>query len=465
MKPNRRQFLAGFAAMSVARPIQAAPARQFPKDFFWGASSSAYQIEGATETDGRGPSIWDTFTAQGHIIDGSTARIACDHYHRYAEDIALMKQAGFSAYRFSLAWPRIVPAGTGAVNPKGLEFYDRLVDKILAAGIRPMACLHHWDLPQPLQDVGGWESREIVGPFADYARIAMARLGDRVKDWYTLNEPNVVAISGYGTADLAPGLRVGDLGILKVLHHQNLAQGTAFRAMRAERSDVRVGTVCNLQPARPENDDPLNRAAAIRWDAVWNRVALDGVLRGAIPDVLAEKMAPIVKPGDLETIRFPIDSFGINYYSRMTMRHEPGRPFDVGWGDAHCNRWTGMGWPVQPDGLYDLLLELKTLYGNPAVFIAENGAAYDDVVSPDGQVHDPERVAFLKDHVAEVARALKDGCNVKGYLVWSLLDSFDWASGLSKRFGIVRVDYDTLKRTPKDSYRWFAEVIRTGRVG
>nr|WP_235720874.1 GH1 family beta-glucosidase [Magnetospirillum molischianum] len=465
MKPNRRQFLAGFAAMTVVRPTEAAPSRQFPKDFFWGASSAAYQIEGATETDGRGPSIWDTFTANGHIMDGSSARIACDHYHRYAEDVALMKQAGFSAYRFSLGWPRIVPAGTGAVNPKGLEFYDRLVDKILKAGIRPMACLYHWDLPQPLEDMGGWQSREIVGPFADYARIAVARLGDRVKDWYPLNEPNVVAVSGYGTADHAPGLRAGDLGILKVLHHQNLAQGAAFRAIRAERPNVRVGTICNLQPSRPENDEPLNRAAAIRWDAVWNRVALDGVLRGAIPDVLAEKMAPIVKPGDLETIRFPIDSLGINYYSRMTMRHEPGRPFDVGWGDAHCNRWTGMALPVQPDGLYDLLLELKTLYGNPEVFVAENGAAYDDVVSPDGQVHDPERVAFLKDHVAEVARALKDGCNVKGYLVWSLLDNFEWAFGLSKRFGIVRVDFDTLKRTPKDSYRWFAEVIRTGRVG
>jgi beta-glucosidase len=436
----------------------------FPADFFWGASTAAYQIEGAVEADGRGTTIWDTFTTQGRIMDHSSARVACDHYHRFPEDIALMKAAGFSAYRFSLAWPRIVPAGTGPVNAKGLDFYDRLVDEILAAGIRPMACLYHWDLPQPLEDRGGWQGRDIVEPFAEYARIAVGRLGDRVKDWFTLNEPNVVAIIGYGIGEHAPGLLLGEDGMLKALHHQNLAQGAAFRAMRAERPDLRLGTVINLQPCRSQDDDPENRAAAIRWDAVWNRVALDGVLRGTVPDVLAEPMAAIVQPGDLDLIRFPIDLLGINYYSRMTMKAEPGRPFGVGWGDAHCDRWTAMAWPVQPDGLYDLLAELKTLYGNPAVFIAENGAAYDDVVAPDGAVHDAERVAFLKDHVAQVARAVTDGCNVKGYLVWSLLDNFEWAYGLAKRFGIVRVDYDTLVRTPKDSYRWFAEVIRTGRV-
>ena len=450
--------------MTVAPSVSAAPARTFPEDFFWGASSAAYQIEGATEADGRGPSIWDSFTARGRIKDGSSARVACDHYHRYPEDIALMKQAGFSAYRFSLAWPRIIPAGRGAVNPAGLDFYDRLVDAILAAGIRPMACLYHWDLPQPLEDEGGWRNRAIADAFAEYARVAVRRLGDRVGDWFTLNEPNVVAINGHGTDDHAPGLRLGETGVLTVLHHQNLAQGDAFRAMQAERSGLRLGTVCNLQPARAESDRPEDQAAAIRWDAVWNRVPLDGVMRGAVPDVLAPWFEGIVQPGDLERIRFPIDQLGINYYSRMTMKHEPGRLFDAGWGDAHCQRWTGMGWPVQPDGLYDLLLEFKHLYGNPAVFIAENGAAYDDVVTPDGAVHDAERVAFLRDHVAAVGRALAEGCNVKGYLVWSLLDNFEWAEGLSKRFGIVRVDYDTLQRIPKDSYHWFAETIRAGRV-
>jgi beta-glucosidase len=436
----------------------------FPKNFLWGASTAAYQIEGALDADGRGPCVWDTFTDQGRIQDGSSARIGCDHYHRWPEDIALMKQAGFNAYRFSLAWPRIVPAGTGAVNAKGLDFYDRLVDGLLAAGIRPMACLYHWDLPQPLEDKGGWQGREVVGPFADYARIVAARLADRVKDWMMLNEPNVVAIFGYGVGEHAPGHKLGEQGMLRALHHQNLAQGAALRAIAAEHSGLTLGTVINLQPCRAEDDKPENVAAAARWDAVWNRVPLDGLLRGRIPALLADKMKGFVQAGDEEAIRYPIDLLGINYYSRMTMKHEAGHPFDVFWGDAHCDRWTFMGWPVQPDGLYDLLMEFKTDYGNPAVYIAENGAAYDDKVEADGSVRDADRVAFLRDHLQSVARACADGCNVKGYLCWSLLDNFEWAFGLSKRFGIVRVDYDTGRRTPKDSYRFFAEVEKTGKV-
>ena len=436
----------------------------FPKDFLWGASTSSYQIEGALETDGRGPCIWDTFAKAGRIQDGSNAAMACDHYNRWPEDVALMKQAGFNAYRFSIAWPRIVPAGTGAINQKGLDFYDRLVDGILEAGIRPMACLYHWDLPQPLEDRGGWQGREVIGPFADYARIVTERLADRVKDWMMLNEPNVVAIIGYGIGEHAPGYTLGEDGILKALHHQNLAQGAALRAIAAEHSGLTLGTVINLQPCRSQDDDCENVAAAARWDAVWNRVPLDGVLRGKIPPVLAERMKDMVKPGDEEAIRYPIDLLGINYYSRMTMKAEKGRPFDVFWGDAHCDRWTDMAWPVQPDGLYDLLAEFKKDYGNPAVFIAENGAAYQDVVSEDGQVHDPDRVAYLRDHLSAVGRAIADGCNVKGYLCWSLLDNFEWAYGLAKRFGIIRVDYETMKRTPKDSYHFFADVIRKGEV-
>ncbi|MDR3515634.1 MAG: GH1 family beta-glucosidase [Azospirillaceae bacterium] len=436
----------------------------FPSDFFWGASTAAYQIEGALDADGRGPCIWDRFTAAGRIQDGSSAAIACDHYHRWAEDIALIRQARFNAYRFSIAWPRIVPAGTGAVNERGLDFYDRLVDGLLAAGIRPLACLYHWDLPQPLEDRGGWQNRAIVAPFADYASIMTRRLGDRVKDWMMLNEPNVVAINGYGTGDHAPGLTLGETGILRALHHQNLAQGAALRAIAAEHAGMRLGTVLNLQPSRPESDRPEDVAAAARWDAVWNRVALDGVLHGRIPSLLAAAMAPMVEPGDEAAIRFPIDLLGINYYSRMTMKHEPGRPFAVGWGDARCDRWTAMAWPVQPDGLYDLLMSLRANEGNPAVFIAENGAAYDDRVDADGAIHDAERVAFLKDHIIAVGRALTQGCNIKGYLCWSLLDNFEWAFGLSKRFGIVRVDYESLIRTPKDSYRFLSEVAAANCV-
>lgn len=437
----------------------------FPKNFLWGASTAAYQIEGAYAEDGRGKCCWDTYAEQGRIQDGTTAKVACDHYHRYPEDIALMKNAGFNAYRFSIAWPRILPEGTGAVNRKGLDFYDRLVDALLEAKIRPMACLYHWDLPQPLQDKGGWLTRDIAGPFADYARIVTARLADRVKDWMMLNEPNVVAIFGYGLTDQAPGLNLGEEGILKALHHQNLAQGAALRAITAEHFGLTTGTVINLQPCRAEDDKPENVAAAKRWDAVWNRVPLDGVMRGKIPEILADKMKGIVQAGDEEKIKFPIDMLGINYYSRMTMKHGPGRPFDVDWGDAHCDRWTYMAWPVQPDGLYDLLMEFKNDYGNPAVYIAENGAAYDDKVEADGQIHDAERTAFIKDHLISVAKAAQDGANVKGYLVWSLLDNFEWGFGLSKRFGIVRVDYDTLKRTPKDSYKFFSEVVKNGAVG
>ena len=442
----------------------AAMAFSFPKDFLWGASTAAYQIEGAIHADGRGPCVWDTFTSAGRIQDGSSAAVACDHYHRWPEDIALMKAAGFNAYRFSLAWPRIVPAGTGAVNGKGLDFYDRLVDGLLEAGIRPMACLYHWDLPQPLEDKGGWQGREVIGPFAEYARIVTARLADRVKDWMMLNEPNVVAIFGYGVGEHAPGHNLGEQGILRALHHQNLAQGAALRSIAAEHSGLTLGTVINLQPARAESDRPEDIAAAARWDAVWNRVPLDGLLKGQIPALLADKMASFVEPDDESLIRYPIDLLGINYYSRMTMKHETGHPFDVWWGDAHCDRWTFMGWPVQPDGLYDLLAEFKRDYGNPAVFIAENGAAYDDKVEADGAIRDADRVTFLKEHLQAVGRAVADGCNVKGYLCWSLLDNFEWAFGLSKRFGIVRVDYETGQRTPKDSYRFFADVIKTGTV-
>ncbi len=436
----------------------------FPDDFLWGASTSSYQIEGALEVDGRGPCVWDTFTRQGKIQDHTTAATACDHYHRWPEDVGLMKAAGFNAYRFSIAWPRVVPNGTGPINPKGLDFYDRLVDGVLAAGIRPMACLYHWDLPQPLEDEGGWQGRAVIEPFADYARAVAARLADRVKDWMMLNEPNVVAIFGYGVGEHAPGHHLGEEGILRALHHQNLAQGAALRALAAERSDLTLGTVINLQPCRAEDDKPENIAAAQRWDAVWNRVPLDGLMRGQIPPLLAEAMKSFVLPGDEAKIRYPIDLLGINYYSRMTMKYEAGRPFNVFWGDAHCDRWTFMGWPVQPDGLYDLLMEFKRDYGNPAVYIAENGAAYDDQVAPDGAVHDADRVTFLREHIGAVGRAMADGCNVKGYLCWSLLDNFEWAFGLAKRFGIVRVDYETLKRTPKDSYHFIAEVIRNKAV-
>ncbi|HSV28710.1 MAG TPA: GH1 family beta-glucosidase [Candidatus Omnitrophota bacterium] len=437
----------------------------FPKDFLWGASTSSYQIEGALDVDGRGPCIWDTYAAEGHIEDGSNAAFACDHYHRYPEDVALMKDAGFKAYRFSIAWPRIQPTGTGPANSKGLDFYDRLVDELLAAGIKPMACLYHWDLPQALEDKGGWQSRELTGPFAEYARIVSARLADRVKDWMMFNEPNIVAVFGYGRKDQAPGKNLGDVGVLKAIHHQSLAQGAALRAIAAEHQGLTLGTVLQLQPARAETDALPDLAAAAMWDSVWNRLALDGVLRGEIPPLLAERMKDIVKPGDMEAIKYPVDVIGINYYSRMTMKHDPGKfLFNVNWGEPGADRYTCMGWPVQPDGLYDLLCEFRDKYGNIPVYITENGAAYEDVVAPDGQVHDVERTQFIKEHIQSVARAHRDGCNVKGYLAWSLLDNFEWSFGLSKRFGMIRVDYQTGQRTPKDSFKFFGSVAKSGQI-
>ena len=438
--------------------------RDFPEDFFWGASTAAYQIEGAAFEEGRGQSIWDSFTEAGRIADGSNAYQACDHYHRFPEDVALLKNAGFKRYRFSIAWPRILPQGRGTINQKGIDFYSRLVDCLLEADIQPMACLYHWDLPQLLQDEGGWQNRSIVKPFIDYAQIMTKSLADRVKDWVMLNEPNVVAIFGYGVGDHAPGLKLGEQGILRALHHQNLAQGLALKAISAEHKGLSLGTVCNIQPCYAQSERPEDKRAAELWDAVWNRVILDGLLLGEIPSLLQDKMADFVASDDLTQIKHPIDRLGINYYSKMTMKYEEGHPFNVWWGEVQCDRWTFMGWPIQPDGLYHQLIEFRDRYGNIPVYIAENGAAFDDKIEKNGKILDRDRVNFYHDHLQNVAKALAEGCAVKGYLCWSLLDNFEWAFGLSKRFGIVHVDYETLKRTPKESYFYLSQVAKTGLI-
>jgi len=437
---------------------------RFPKGFLWGASTSAYQIEGALHVDGRGKSVWDTFAEAGRICDNTTAEIACDHWHRWPEDIALMRAAGFNAYRFSIAWPRILPDGAGRIEPRGLDFYDRLVDGLLEAGIRPMACLFHWDLPQPLEDAGGWMERTIAEPFAEYARICGARLGDRVRDWVMLNEPNVVACLGYACDAHAPGRNLGFEAMLRAMHHMNLAQADAMRALRAQDSGYTLGTVSNISPVRPETNSLADIAAAARWDAVWNGVLLEGLYNGKIPEPLRDIMAPFVLSGDEERIHVPPDLLGINYYSATTTKHQEGGWVDTGGGDGKCQRFTGMGWPVQPDGLREILNQLRLRYGNPPVYIAENGAAYDDLPDPSGRVDDTDRVAFLREHVVEVGKAINDGCDVRGYLAWSLLDNFEWGFGLSKRFGIVRVDYETGRRTPKASYDFMAQAARANAV-
>jgi beta-glucosidase len=468
---RRRQFLIGSAATAITVPLarwgrsvaaaENAKPVSFPRDFVWGASTSAYQIEGATAADGRGPSIWDAFShIPGKIVNGDTGDQACDHYHRYSEDVDLLAEGGFRAYRFSVAWPRIIPAGTGRVNPAGLDFYDRLTDALLARNIEPWACLYHWDLPQALEARGGWLNRDTAQAFADYGRIVAERLSDRIKRWAMLNEPNVHALFGYGLGTMAPGRR-GRGNVLAAIHHQNLAQGMAIQVLRAAQSDLRLGTVLSLQPSLASSNSREDLRAAEMWDAVWNTSCLDPLLRGAYPDVLVQEYAPLVQPGDLATIRQAIDFLGINYYSPMHLRADPGGLFGTGWGPLPAGtRLTASNWPIEPHGLYDQLIRLRDGYGNPDVYITENGAAFDDRIGRDGIIDDTARIDFIRQHLRAAHRAVADGVRLKGYFAWSLLDNFEWADGYTKRFGVVRVDFKTFKRTPKASYSWLARQMR-----
>ncbi|WP_157250937.1 GH1 family beta-glucosidase [Nonomuraea typhae] len=422
--------------------------------FLWGTATAAYQIEGAVTEDGRGPSIWDTFTHEpGRIRDGHTGDVACDHYHRTAEDIALMSGLGVNAYRFSLSWPRVLPAGTGPINPRGLAFYDRLVDDLLAAGITPVPTLFHWDLPQPLQDRGGWLNRDTSAAFADYAGAVAARLADRVETWITLNEPFVHMAFGYALGLHAPGQTLL-LDALPAAHHQLLGHGLATLALRAAGAR-KVLISNNLTPVWPASADPADLAAADAYDTLHNRLFNDPILTGAYPDLSAfGKDAP---GDDLDVISTPIDGLGVNYYNptRIAAPTEPGFPFS----DAGVQGYpvTAFGWPVVPDGLRELLTGLKDRYGErlPPLYITENGCSQPDTVGPDGTVHDPERIAFLDGHLKAVQRARDEGVDVRGYFVWSLLDNFEWAEGYNQRFGLVHVDFATLRRTPKSSYHWF----------
>lgn len=457
-----------------ARPETTTELR-FPAGFRWGTATAAYQIEGAATEDGRTPSIWDTFCrTPGRVRNGDTGDIAADHYHRMREDVALMKQLGVSDYRFSIAWPRVQPTGRGPAVQKGLDFYRRLTDELLEAGIRPVATLYHWDLPQELEDAGGWPQRETARRFGDYAGIMADALGDRVATWTTLNEPWCAAFLGYGSGVHAPG-RTSASASLRAAHHFNLAHGLAAQVLHtALPSASEISLTLNLHAVRPLTDSAADLDAARRIDAVGNRIFLDPVFHGRIPEDLVRDTAAVtdwtfVQDGDLEVISTPIDSLGINYYS----------PTVVGAGSSDSpSPWAGaeehvrflpapgprtaMDWPVDADGLYELLTRLRDdLPGVPLV-ITENGAAYDDYADPSGEVHDPERVEYLRAHLSAVHRAIGAGADVRGYFLWSLLDNFEWAYGYSKRFGIVHVDFATQRRTVKDSARWYGEVIARG---
>jgi beta-glucosidase len=438
--------------------------RRFPPDFLWGAAVSAYQVEGAVDADGRGESIWDRFTATpGKIANGDSGAVACDSYHRYREDVRLIQELGLNAFRFSIAWPRILPAGRGEPNSAGLDFYDRLVDELLAAGIEPFVTLYHWDLPQALEELGGWPARETAEVFAEYVEVVSERLGDRVRNWITQCEPWVVSWLGYGMGEHAPG-RTSEADALAAAHHVLLSHGLAAEVLRRRSPEAKVGITIDLVAFHPLSDSQADADAVRRLDGSRNRWILDPVLRGTYPDDMLEVFAPIlptIEDRDLSTIAAPLDFLGVNYYTRSVVRADPehGAPVMV---DAEDVERTQMGWEVYPDGLFELLVRLQRDYTLPPLYVTENGAAYADHRS-NGTVEDPSRISYVERHLSAIARAIDHGVPVNGYFLWSLLDNFGWAMGYSRRFGIVYVDYATLERVPKASYRWYRDFISAQR--
>jgi beta-glucosidase len=433
-------------------------------DFVWGAATSAYQIEGAAAEDGRLPSIWDTFCrVPGAIDNGDTGDVACDHYRLWREDIALLRELNIQAYRFSIAWPRVLPEGTRRVNQAGLDFYDRLVDGLLEAGIRPYTTLYHWDLPQAMQDRGGWPARDTAFAFAEFASIVAARLGDRVSDWFTVNEPLCSAWIGHLEGTMAPGVRDITQAV-PAAHHLLLGHGLAAAALRNFASGpVRVGAVLNLSPCEPASQDERDIAAARRSDGHTNRWWLDPLHgRGYPPDMIeVYGIEPPIRPGDMETIAQPMDHFGLNYYFRQVVTDDPdGPPPRVKGISVPDWTLTAMGWEVYADGLEQLLNRVHDEYQVPRIYVTENGSAWPDQIEPDGQVQDKERIEYLEQHLEASVRAVKAGAPLAGYFAWSLLDNFEWAYGYAKRFGLVHVDYETQRRTIKASGYRYADIIR-----
>ncbi|MGY1671615.1 GH1 family beta-glucosidase [Geodermatophilus sp. SYSU D00710] len=448
----------------------------FPPGFVFGAATAAYQIEGAVEEDGRGRSIWDTFShTPGRVERGDTGDVACDHYHRYRDDVALMGELGLSAYRFSVAWPRVLPEGAGRVEQRGLDFYRRLVDELLGAGIDPWLTLYHWDLPQALQDRGGWTDRDTAARFADYAAVVVDALGDRVRHWSTLNEPMVSSLLGHMSGAHAPGLQ-DPVAASRAVHHLLLGHGLAAGRLR----DAGVGSLgitLNFTPMNPASDSPADVDAARRLDGQQNRVFLEPVVSGAYPADVVEDLAaagaPLpVQDGDLQTIAAPLDWLGVNYYFEETVRaggRPAGRPPTSFIGGEDVDELdpegptTSMGWGISPQAFTDLLLWLGEKAPGLPLVVTENGSAWDDEVDAEGAVRDPARVDFLLRHLAALTAAVERGADVRGYFAWSLLDNFEWARGYGQRFGLVHVDYDTQRRTVKDSGRVYAEVLRRHR--
>lgn len=445
----------------------------FPGDFLWGVATAAYQIEGAWDEGGRGPSIWDTFShTPGKTLNGDNGDEAVDHYHRFEEDVALMAELGVSAYRFSISWSRLIPDGTGEINPEGVGFYRRLCKALAANGITPAATLYHWDLPQALQDRGGWLSVDSVGWFTDYARTAKEKLGDLVPVWSTLNEPWCAAFLGHSAGEHAPGMRDPGSGFVAA-HHLMLAHHSAIQAMRETTPTGRdeLGIVLNLIPAWPADDSPEAAAAAAGVDAVQNRLFLGAVLDGEYPDEILQYheqwgVAERIDLDALKTAVQPIDYLGVNYYNVNHIAYVPGADPMPAWPGPHDagfarppGELTEMGWGVEPEGLTWMLERVSELAPNLPLLIMENGAAYPDEVRDDGPIEDPKRIEYLRAHIAAIREAMDRGVNVVGYFVWSLLDNFEWARGYSKLFGIVHVDRSTMERTVKASGRWYQHFL------
>ncbi|WP_433534652.1 GH1 family beta-glucosidase [Micromonospora sp. CA-249363] len=434
---------------------------RFPRDFGWGAATSAYQIEGAAKEDGRGESVWDTFSRiPGRTRNGDTGDVAADHYHRYVEDLDLMRDLGLRSYRFSISWPRIQPDGSGAPNQRGLDFYRRLLDGLHERGIAPMATLFHWDLPQALQDAGGWESRDTALRFADYADAVFSALGDRVPVWLTINEPKTVVQNGYLTGHHAPGRQDPDAAYL-VAHHLQLAHGLAVRALRASDSTSRIGPALNLHPCYPTDDSAEAAAAAHLYDGYENRLYLDSVLKGSYPqDVLADlgpqsRMVRGIRDGDLAVISSPVDLLAVQYYT----------PIYVAADGRTEHRWptSEAGWQqIYPDGMYDILTRVTRDYGPIPLTVTENGLPTPDTLAADDTVDDSGRITFLRDHLAAAHRAIGDGVPLESFHVWSMLDNFEWDEGFEQRWGLVYVDYVTQRRVLKRSAHWYRSVIAEG---
>ncbi|MBR0992406.1 beta-glucosidase [Bradyrhizobium japonicum] len=426
-------------------------------DFIWGVSTSSFQIEGATQEDGRGLSVWDVHCQTGEIKNHDTGDVACDHYHRYREDVGLMKTLGVQAYRFSIAWPRVLPSGSGSANEAGLSFYDRLIDELLAAGIEPWLCLYHWDLPQALEDRGGWLNRESATWFAGYASLIAARFGDRVKRFATLNEPSMFSLfsRSLGTRDGS-----SEDKLHRMIHHVNLAHGAAVDVLRANVIGASIGCIHNRQPCRPSSASEADAAAAARLDVYWNEAFPEPQYRGDYPPSMRAAIEPHMRPGDLARICRPLDWFGLNHYSPVYVKARADSLLGYDFGDKPANvALTPIGWPIEPDAFSRTLQDVHARYGLP-IYVLENG--YGDSGQPDqtGAVIDPGRIEFLKAYISAMNEAASKGVDVRGYFVWSLLDNFEWDSGYSIRFGLTYVDYASLQRTPKSSFGWYAGLIK-----